>query len=188
MKEIRFHGRGGQGVVTAAEVLAKAAVQEGKWATSFPAFGPERRGAPVMAFTRVSRDQIRIKCQIYNPDIVVVIDPTVWKYVNVTDGIKPKGTLLINTTKPIDELNFKDVRNIKIYTIDATSIAMNILKKPITNMTMIGALAAVTGIVSVDSIKKAIFDTFERKLAESNIKCVEVAYEKMRGENNVTSI
>ena len=138
MIEIRWHGRGGQGAVTSVELLALAAIEEGKYAQGFPAFGPERRGAPVMAYNRVSEKPIKIRSGIYNPDVVVVLDPSLVGLVNVTDGLKPDGLLIINTSKsaPVirEQLKYKG----KLATVDATHIAREELGVPIANTTMLG--------------------------------------------------
>ncbi|AEF96888.1 pyruvate ferredoxin oxidoreductase subunit gamma [Methanotorris igneus] len=173
MIEIRFHGRGGQGAVTAAQILAKAAFYDGKYCQAFPFFGVERRGAPVMAFTRIDDKKIRLRCQIYEPDYVVVQDATLLDSVDVTSGLKNDGKVIINTVKDI-KLGDYDT-----YCIDATGIALDVLGVPIVNTTMLGAFAGVTGEVSIESLKKAIMETFPAKLGEKNAKAAEVAYEAM---------
>src|SRR4030067_2357993 len=139
MIEIRFHGRGGQGAVTSAEILALAAIGEGKYAQAFPSFGPERRGAPVVAFCRINDQPIRIRANIYEPDIVVVLDPTLLKIVNVAAGIKPDG-IVVTTSKDSPEV-VKETLGIKnrVATVDAVKIAMEVLGLPITNTAMLGA-------------------------------------------------
>ncbi|ADC69166.1 pyruvate/ketoisovalerate oxidoreductase, gamma subunit [Methanocaldococcus sp. FS406-22] len=173
MIEIRFHGRGGQGAVTAAQILAKAAFYDGKFCQAFPFFGVERRGAPVMAFTRIDDKKITLRCQIYEPDYVVVQDATLLESVNVVEGLKKDGAVIINTVKDDLDLGYKT------YTIDATGIALDVLGVPIVNTAMVGAFAGVTGIVSIESVKKAILDTFKGKLGEKNAKAAEVAYNEM---------
>ena len=140
MIEIRFHGRGGQGAVTSAELLALAAIGEGKYAQAFPSFGPERRGAPVLAFCRISDQPIKIRANIYEPDIVVVLDSSLLKIVNVAAGMKPNG-ILITTSKDSPE-KVKELLKIKnrLAVVDAVKIAMEILGLPITNTTMLGSL------------------------------------------------
>ena len=179
MKEIRIHGRGGQGAVTAAQLLAIAAFYEGKQSQAFPRFGVERRGAPVESFTRISDDKIDIRSGIYNPDIIVVLDPSLIEAEDVTAGLKPSGTIIINTTKAPREL-IKNHNNFKIFTADATSIAMNIFQKPIVNTAILGAFASATKLVSLESLNKAIEERFERsqKLIDLNKKAVKEAYEK----------
>ncbi len=173
MIEVRFHGRGGQGAVTAAQILAKASFYDGKFCQAFPFFGVERRGAPVMAFTRIDDKKITLRCQIYEPDYVIVQDPTLLESVNVVDGLKENGAVIINTVKEDLDLGYKT------YTIDATGIALDVLGVPIVNTAMVGAFAGVTGIVSIESVKKAILDTFKGKLGEKNAKAAELAYNEM---------
>ncbi|XRO75549.1 pyruvate ferredoxin oxidoreductase subunit gamma [Methanocaldococcus sp. 28A] len=173
MIEIRFHGRGGQGAVTAAQILAKAAFYDGKFCQAFPFFGVERRGAPVMAFTRIDNKKIRLRSQIYNPDYVVVQDATLLESINVVEGLKENGAVIINTVK--DDLNL----GFKTYTIDATGIALDVLGIPIVNTAMVGAFAGATKLVTLESVKKAILDTFKGKLGEKNAKAAEVAYNEM---------
>ena len=175
MIEIRFHGRGGQGAVTAAEILAKAAFKDGKYCQAFPFFGPERKGAPVMAFTRIADDPIRRRYQVYNPDYVIVLDETILEAVDVLSGLKEKGKVLINSKNEID---FN--KNIESYNIDATGIALDILGVPIVNTVMLGAFAGATNVVSADSIINTTKETFPGKIGEKNAKAVQVAYEKIK--------
>jgi pyruvate ferredoxin oxidoreductase gamma subunit len=175
MIEIRFHGRGGQGVVTSAEILAMAAFKDGKYSQAFPFFGTERRGAPVVAFTRIDGKFIRIREQIYNPDFVVVLDSTLLDVIDVTDGLKNNGMIIINSNKDID-LKSK----FKVKTVDATEIALRIIGKPFINAPMIGALVGATEIVDINSVFKAIKERFPEKIAEINIKAVKETYEKIK--------
>ena len=175
MIEIRFHGRGGQGAVTAAEILAKSAFKDGKYCQAFPFFGPERKGAPVMAFTRIADDPIRRRYQVYNPDYVIVLDETILEAVDVLSGLKEKGKVLINSKNEID---FN--KNIESYNIDATGIALDILGVPIVNTVMLGAFAGATNVVSADSIINTTKETFPGKIGEKNAKAVQVAYEKIK--------
>jgi pyruvate ferredoxin oxidoreductase gamma subunit/2-oxoisovalerate ferredoxin oxidoreductase gamma subunit len=172
LSEIRFHGRGGQGAVTAARLLAEAAFLEGKNCQAFPFFGAERRGAPVVAFTRISDRPIRIRTQVYEPDYVVVLDPTLLEVVNVTAGLKRNGVVVLNAREPP-----KGIQG-KVAVVDATTIAMETLGVPITNTAMLGAFARATGLVSLDSILKVIQDKFKGKLAEKNVAAVKAAYER----------
>lgn len=177
--EIRWHGRGGQGAVTSAELIAQAAINEGKYAQAFPSFGPERRGAPVLVFNRVSDDEpIRIRAGITQPDVVVVLDPGLLTISNVTSGLKADGIVIINTKKSIDE-----VRNLlafkgKLATLDATTIARELLGVPIVNTTMIGALIRVTDIVKLESMPPLLERRFAR-LAERNFKAMQKAYQEI---------
>jgi pyruvate ferredoxin oxidoreductase gamma subunit len=175
VKEIRFHGRGGQGAVTAADLLAMAAFFDGKYSQAFPSFGTERRGAPVTAFARISDRFIRLRSQIYEPDYIVVQDPSLLEVIDVTKGLKSDGKALVNTEKSTLKLNTEA----EVYTINATKIALDVLGVPIVNTAMIGAFAALTKEVSLDSVIKAVRRRFPAKLAEKNVKAIEVAYEKM---------
>ena len=176
--EIRWHGRGGQGAVTSAELVAQAAISENKYAHAFPSFGPERRGAPVLAFVRISsREPIRIRAEITQPDIVVVLDPGLLGIVNVTSGLKENGMLVINTRKSFAEIEAKFKTKCKLAKVDATSIAKEILGVPITNTTMVGALVRASGVVKLESLLEPLGQRFGR-LAERNIKAMQKAYEE----------
>ena len=176
MIEIRFHGRGGQGSVTCAELLALAAIGEGKYAQAFPSFGPERRGAPVVAFCRISDQPIKIRANIYEPDIVMVLDSTLLKLVNIAGGLKQNGLIIItsqDTPEKVRELF--GIKN-RLAVVDATKIAMEILGVPITNTTMLGALVKASEIVKKESF---IFPFKERfgRIAERNISAFNKAYQ-----------
>ncbi|MEM0356856.1 MAG: pyruvate ferredoxin oxidoreductase subunit gamma [Candidatus Bathyarchaeia archaeon] len=179
--EVRWHGRGGQGAWTASELLARAAVYEGKYIQSFPEFGPERMGAPVSAFTRISTEPIRIHCAVYNPDVVVVLDPTLLKAVPVTDGMSEKGRLIINSKENPAEVK-KELGNskIEVWTVPATEIAIKILGAPITSTAMLGAVARATNLVSLESIKKVVGERFRADIAEKNFAVIEQAYKEAR--------
>ncbi len=177
MLEIRWHGRGGQGAVTAAEILATSAINEGKYAQAFAAFGPERRGAPVQAFTRISDKEILTRCQIYEPDIIVVLDKNLCTMEGVGDGLKDGGTVVLNTDgKAEDYLHvFKNAG--KVATVDATDIALRELGTPITNTAILGALVRATGIVSLETLAEIIKQRF-RQHAEKNISAVRRAFQE----------
>ncbi len=179
MKEIRFHGRGGQGVVTAADLLAMSAFYDKKFCQAFPAFGVERRGAPVMAFARIDDRPIRRRNQITNPDYVVVQDSTLLEVIDVTQGIKQDGSVIVNTSKDAEDVKLKTPASVR--TVDGTSIALEILGRPIVNTVMLGIFSAVTGEVSLDAVKKAVQKRFGGKLQEKNLQVVETAYEKAGG-------
>ena len=176
MIEIRFHGRGGQGSVTSAELLALAAIGEGKYAQAFPSFGPERRGAPVVAFCRISDQPIRIRANIYEPDIVVVLDPTLLKIVNVAAGLKPSG-IVVTTSKDSPEM-VRETLGIKnrIAVVDAIKIAMEVLGLPITNTAMLGSLIRAADLVKRESFISPLKERFGR-IAEKNIAAFERAYQ-----------
>ena len=176
MIEIRFHGRGGQGAVTSAELLALAAIGEGKYAQAFPSFGPERRGAPVVAFCRISEQPIRIRANISEPDIVVVLDASLLKIVNVAAGLKPNG-ILITTSKDSPEKVKADLKiKHRIAVVDAAKIAMEVLGLPITNTTMLGSLIKADEIVKKESFIAPLKERFGR-IAEKNISAFERAYQ-----------
>ncbi|MFQ6121914.1 MAG: pyruvate ferredoxin oxidoreductase subunit gamma [Dehalococcoidales bacterium] len=176
--EIRWHGRGGQGSVTSAELVARAAISEGKYAQAFPSFGPERRGAPVLAFNRISSTEpIRVRAEIEEPDVVVVLDPGLLRIVNVTSGLKDGGVVVVNTIKKATQIRKEFGINGTIATVDATRIAMELLGVPIVNTTMAGALIKATNIIKLESMNKPIEERFGR-LAERNLKAMERAYQE----------
>lgn len=175
MVEIRIHGRGGQGGVTSAELLAKGAIAKGKYAQAFPSFGPERRGAPVQAFVRVDDQRIRLRERIYNPDNVLVLDPTLLEIANVGDGLKSAGTVVVNSPDKPAALK-KKFGFSKVAQVDATKIALEVLGVPITNTTMLGALLKATGVLSVADLKDVIMERFGAKLGPKNYQALERAF------------
>ncbi len=169
MKEIRLHGRGGLGSVKAAEVLVYAAVKDGKYGNSIPFFGFERQGAPVTAFVKISDKPIRAKNRVNNPDIVVVLDPTIMNAVNVFEGIKDNSTLILNTKQNIDDI--KIPANVKtVALIDATKISLDILGKSITNTVMLGAFCRVTELVDIKYVSEKVEELWGSKNVETLIK------------------
>lgn len=177
MIEIRIHGRGGQGAVTTGVIIAKAAFYDGKQTQSFPNFGVERAGAPVTAYARIDTKKINLRSQIYEPDCVIVLDSSLISQVDVTQGLKKGGLLIINSNRSEKELKIKG--NFDIHIVDATSIAMDIFGRPIINTAMIGAFAHVTKLISLKSLKKAIDDVFAvkgKKISDLNKKAVEEVY------------
>ena len=179
MKEIRIHGRGGQGSVTAAELIAIAAFEDGKWSQAFPYFGTERRGAPVTAFARIADNPIRIRSQVYEPDYVIVQDPSLIPAVDVASGMKEDGLLIINTEKKPSDLKIHTHATIK--TLDATALAIEVIGVPIVNTSLLGAFAGATKAIRIESINKAIHERFPGKVADKNITAVKRAYEMMEG-------
>jgi 2-oxoacid:acceptor oxidoreductase gamma subunit (pyruvate/2-ketoisovalerate family) len=182
--EVRWHGRGGQGAWTASELLARAAISEGKHIQSFPEFGPERMGAPVTAFTRISTEPIRLHCAVYNPDVVAVLDPTLLKSVNVADGLSEEGgKIIVNTKEEPAEIR-KQLRSDKgkLWTVPASEISLKILGMSITNTAMLGAVARVTGAVSLETIEKMVKGRFRADVAEKNFAVVKEAYEEVKSE------
>ncbi|MFP4424670.1 MAG: pyruvate ferredoxin oxidoreductase subunit gamma [Candidatus Woesearchaeota archaeon] len=174
MHKIRIHGRGGQGAVTTGQILAMAAFYDKKESQTFPMFGVERAGAPVQSYVRISDKKINTRSQIYHPDIVLVLDSSLVDVVDVTEGMSQDGFIIINSNK---KPNLR-IKNIK--TIDATSIALDIFKRPIVNTPILGAFAKATGIVSLNSLKKAIHEKFAQTkgehISELNKKAVEKVY------------
>jgi pyruvate ferredoxin oxidoreductase gamma subunit len=177
MIEIRFHGRGGQGAVTSAELLALAAIEEGKYAQAFPSFGPERRGAPVQAFCRIDDHPIKIRANIYEPDVVVVLDPTLLKVVNVASGLKPDGVLVITSSDAPEKVKESLKINNKMGVVDAVKIAREVLGLPITNTTMLGSLLKISNAVKKESFLHPLKERFGR-IAEKNISAFERAYQE----------
>lgn len=175
--ETRMHGRGGLGVVTSAELLARAAISEGKYAQSFPSFGPERRGAPVQAFLRISDDVIRIRTNIYEPDIVVVVDPLLLRSVDVTSGLKESGKIIINSSKSVDELKTKLGFKWPLAVVNATKIARQTIGLPITNTAMIGAFLRVTNAIEMSFLFEVMKERFGNR-SQANIEAMQMAYEE----------
>ncbi|MCX7823899.1 MAG: pyruvate ferredoxin oxidoreductase subunit gamma [Syntrophobacterales bacterium] len=180
MIEVRLHGRGGQGAVTSAELMALAAISTGKYAQAFPSFGPERRGAPVMAFLRVSDTPIKTREKIYNPNLVVVLDPSLLAIMNIEAGIAEDGTVVVNTQMLPEEVKEKFNLRSKVATVDATTIAREILKVPITNTTMLGSLVRVSGAVPLESLEEPIIARFGPALGEKNFSACKRAYGETR--------
>jgi pyruvate ferredoxin oxidoreductase gamma subunit len=182
MIEVRWHGRGGQGAVTSVELLAIAAIGTGKYAQGFPSFGPERRGAPVAAFSRIDDKQIKVRSGIYKPDVVIVLDASLIGMENVTDGLKPDGILIVNTPKTPEEvkkaLNFSGT----VATVDGTGIARKEMGVPIANTTMIGALIKMTKVMELSDMNDAIVHRFGR-IAQKNLASMKRAYDEIKSCN-----
>jgi 2-oxoacid:acceptor oxidoreductase gamma subunit (pyruvate/2-ketoisovalerate family) len=180
--EFRWHGRGGQGAWTASELLARTALAEGKYIQSFPEFGPERMGAPVTAFTRISTEPIRIHCSVYDPDVVVVLDATLLKAVPVTAGINQDDDVIIinSADDPAKVREDLKVEKGKVWAVPATEIALKILGVPITNTALLGAVARATSIVTLEGIEKAIKERFKEQLAEKNFAVIKEAYKEAK--------
>lgn len=179
MIEIRIHGRGGQGAVSTGQLMAIAAFYDGKQSQSFPVFGVERSGAPVQAFCRIDEKPIHLRSQVYEPDIVLVLDTSLIQAVDITKGLKKGGTIIVNTNKKPKELGIKG--DYKLYTVDATSIAMEVFGKAIVNTLVLGALSKITKVISKKSIDKAIEEIFlyskGQKVVDSNKKAIEKIYQ-----------
>jgi 2-oxoacid:acceptor oxidoreductase gamma subunit (pyruvate/2-ketoisovalerate family) len=169
MLEIRFHGRGGQGAVVASEMLAAMFFESGKYAQAFPAFGVERRGAPVLAFTRIDDDPIEIHYNVYQPDHVIVLDETITGIIDVSNGLKENGLILINSKKERDD--FESYVRYRVVTIDVNKIAadhkLGTISLPIVNTAILGAYAAVTGKIPVETVRKVVFESSPAKKEEN---------------------
>ncbi len=181
MIEVRIHGRGGQGAVIASKVLAVAVFKEGRYVQSFPAFGVERRGAPVAAFTRIDDEPVRLRCQIYNPDHVMVLDPSLMQVVDVTAGLKEGGWILINSEQ--SPAAFKLPPGFRVATVDANAIAirrrLGPRTAPIVNTAILGAFAKVTGIVSLEAVTEAVRESVPTK-PDDNVGAAREAYEAVK--------
>ncbi len=164
MFEIRFHGRGGQGAVMAVQTLADAAVRIGFQAQAFPYFGAERRGAPVAAFARIDEKKIRLKSQIYRPDMVVILDESLMDLQPLAEGLKPGGKVVVNSSRRPEEIDLGKGVDAECGTVDATAISLEVLKVPIVNTSMLGAFAKVEDLVPLDAIVEAIQERFGEKL------------------------
>lgn len=169
--EIRWHGRGGQGVVTAGKLLAHAALDAGLYFQAFPDYGPERMGAPIRAFTRLSDTPIHVHSQITEPNVVVILDPTVLGPVDVTEGLDEDGVLVVNTEASPAEIREKlDWRTGKVFTVDASGIALKHMNREVTNTPMLGALSAAIEVVGLEELEEQIRHQFERKFGEETVK------------------
>ena len=184
MFEIRLHGRGGQGVVTAAELLSVAAFDEGKHAQAFPSFGSERMGAPVASFCRISDGEIRLREPIMEPDALIVQDPTLLHSIDVFSGLKPGGYLLINSTRGFRELGIADFADGfppgHARCVVASEIALRHVGRPLPNAALLGGFAAVSGVLALDSVLKAIREKFAGPVGEANVAAAREAYDAAR--------
>ena len=186
MFQIRLHGRGGQGVVTGAEMLSVAAFLQGRHAQAFPSFGSERTGAPVVAFCRIDDKEIRLREPILAPDALIIQDPTLLHQVEVFSGLQPHGYILINTTRSFEELGIGEFiasfRHERLCTVPATELAVKHVGRPLPNAALLGGFAAVTGLLGLDSVAAAIRDKFPGRVAEGNVAAATAAYEIVRQE------
>ncbi|MFC4787310.1 2-oxoacid:acceptor oxidoreductase family protein [Nocardioides sp. MAHUQ-72] len=184
MFAVRIHGRGGQGAVTAAELLSVAAFDEGRHAQAFPTFGSERTGAPVVSFCRIDDRPIRLREPITDPDALVVQDPTLLHQVNLFAGLTSAGFLLVNTSRSLDELGLEELaRGLTpdhVVTVPATEIAREHLGRPLPNAALLGGFAALTGQVSLDAVCAAIRDRFPGRVGDGNARAAEVAHAHVR--------
>jgi len=174
VEQIRIHGRGGQGSVTLAHLVAEAAFESGAWAQAFPAFGVERRGAPVEAFARIDDEPITDRSQVRSPSYVIVQDPTLVEIVDVAEGLREDGTLLVNTEESPEDLGLET--EAEVVTVDATSIAREHLGRPIANTALLGALAGASDVLEVDSVRTVTESSFEGEIGEKNVRAADAAY------------
>lgn len=170
--EIRIHGRGGQGAVTAAELLAVSAFKDGKFSQAFPKFGPERRGSPIESYCRISKEFINLRTEVYTPDHIIVLDDSLPRIVDITEGLRERGIILINSDR---ERRFN---NYDVYSLDANRIAMEVLGRPIVNTVMLGAFAKATRLISLENLIESIKERFRGEIREKNVMAVERAYKE----------
>jgi pyruvate ferredoxin oxidoreductase gamma subunit len=185
MFQVRVHGRGGQGVVTAAELLSVAAFLEGKYAQAFPSFGSERTGAPVVSFCRIDDRDIRLREPILDPDALIVQDPTLFRAIDVCQGLKPNGYLLINSMRTLPELHLDAIvtqlSTELILAVPASELALKHIGRPLPNAALLGAFAHLTGIIKLQSVVAAIRQTFGERIAEANVAAATAAYDAVAG-------
>jgi len=187
LMEIRWHARGGQGAKTASLLLAEAAAMEGKFSQGFPDYGPERMGAPMRGFTRISEKPIQVHCAIYEPSIVVVLDDTLLEAVDVANGMPEDGVLIVNTKRSaVDVRKMSGLEGRSVFTVDATGIAIDEIGRPIPNAPMLGALIKVSELLSLEAvtrqIKKKFSHGFRPEVLEGNVRAINRAYEEVCGE------
>ena len=187
MFQIRIHGRGGQGVVSAAEMLSIAAFEEGKHSQAVPSFGSERMGAPVVAYVRIDDREIELCEPVLEPDLLIVQDPTLFHAIDVFAGLKSDGYLLINSTRTVDELGIGDAAHKlpagHVATVPATELAMKHLKRPTPNTVLLGALTVLSDVLRLDSVFMAIRDKFPGELGELNVAAAQAAHDAAHAEN-----
>lgn len=185
--EVRWHGRGGQGAVTASKLLATSALSEDKYIQAFPEYGPERMGAPIQSFTRISDEPIKIHCHVTNPDMVVVLDPTLIGTVDITEGLSEDGIIVVNTSESPAQIRKKlNLKGRKIFTVDASKIALEELGRPLPNTPMIGALIRATGLLKLENVINDIKDKFSgkfsQKIVDGNVNAIKRAYQEVKSE------
>ena len=186
MFQVRIHGRGGQGVVTAAELLAVAAFNEGRYAQAFPSFGSERMGAPVVSFCRIDDHEIRVREPVMEPDALIVQDPTLLHQVDLFAGLRPDGFILINTAKSFDELGLGDFvdgfRRERLLTVPAADLAREHTGRPVPNAALLGGFSALSGLISLDALAGAIRERFGGAVGEGNVAAAQAAREWVTDE------
>jgi pyruvate ferredoxin oxidoreductase gamma subunit len=179
IKEIRIHGRGGQGNVTASEFLAEAAFADGLYAQAFPMFGSERHGAPVTAYVRISDRPIRLRSQIYEPDYAIVQDSSLFQGNDLLEGLKDGGLVVINTANPASDFDIPD--RFVVVTVPATELALEVVGKPIINTIMVGAFAGASGEIRLEALEKSVRERYPGELGEKEIVAMGEAFEKVGG-------
>jgi pyruvate ferredoxin oxidoreductase gamma subunit len=186
MFQVRIHGRGGQGVVTAAELLALAAFDEGRHAQAFPSFGSERTGAPVVSFCRIDDREIRVREPVVEPDALIVQDPTLLHQVDVFSGLAPAGYVLINSERDFAQLGLTDLLarhdRARLLTVPASDFARRTVGRPMPNAALLGGFAALSGLISLHAVSDAITQTFRGEVGERNVDAARLAYEHVRDE------
>jgi pyruvate ferredoxin oxidoreductase gamma subunit len=184
--EIRWHGRGGQGTVTAAKVLADTCLSGGRYVQAFPEYGPERAGAPLRAYNRIDTKELRMHCPVLNPQVVSVVDATLLDAINVAEGATDDAIFVVNTTKDPKEVRgkLKAKGGQKVYTVDATKIAVDNIGRPLPNSPMLGAVAKVTGLVTLehllDDVQKSFGKKFSQKIIDGNMEAVRRGFEEVK--------
>ena len=185
MFQIRIHGRGGQGVVSGAELLSVAAFLEGRHAQAFPSFGSERMGAPVMAFCRIDDKEIRVREPVLSPDALIIQDATLLHQVDLFNGLSARGCILVNSTRRIDEIGLAGfahgVQRYRIMTLPATELALEHVGRPVPNVPLLAGFAAITGVIKLDSLVRAIADKFPSPIAQRNVAAAHAAYALVHG-------
>jgi pyruvate ferredoxin oxidoreductase gamma subunit len=186
MFQVRIHGRGGQGVVSAAEMLSVAAFGEGRYAQAFPSFGSERMGAPVMAFCRIDDREIRLREPVMHPNALIIQDPTLLHQVDLFSGLSATGYILINSKRTFDELGIGDFVSQfpadHLCTVPASELAMKHVGRPLPNAALLGGFAAISGQISFDAVANAIREKFPGKVGESNVSAARAAYDNVLAE------
>lgn len=187
MMEIRWHGRGGQGTVTAAKVLADACLSGGRYVQAFPEYGPERSGAPLRAYNRISSKELRMHCPVLKPQVVSIVDATLLDGIDVTEGATKDAVFIVNTSKDPEEIRAKlnAEQGQKVFTLDATKIAIECIGRALPNAAMLGALCKVTNLVSLekllDDVRKSFGKKFSQKIIDGNLEATRRGYEEVRG-------
>lgn len=183
--EIRWHGRGGQGTVTAAKVLADSCLSGGRYVQAFPEYGPERAGAPLRAYNRISSTKLRMHCPVLEPDIVAVADATLLDSINTAEGAKENTIFLVNTSKKPGEVKekLKAVKNQKVFSVDATKIAIECFGRALPNAPMLGAICKITGLITLEhlleDVRKSFGKKFSQKIIDGNLEATKRGYEEV---------